>query len=165
MNVEFYENAQITHAEIANGECRSLTVSSSGREMIHKPRAVIVATGGIINGGVILGQGHAREAIFGLNIPVPENVDKWTEPEIFGKHLATRLGVRVNSNLQALDANGSIVLKNVFFAGRTLGGYDYASEKSGHGVACATGWMAGKLAAAAIKTADQPAQAASGADQ
>ena len=39
-------------------------------------------------------------------------------------------------------------MTNVFFAGRSLAGYDFATEKSGHGVALATGWKAGSLAAA-----------------
>lgn len=91
-------------------------------------------------------QGKARESIFGIEIEVPENVDEWSEPEAFGKHLFSRLGVAVNEQLNA--KNGAA--PNVFFAGRTLGGYDHAAEKSGQGVACATGHVAGKNASAYV---------------
>ena len=56
------------------------------------------------------------------------------------------MGMRVNSELKPLDAEGTEVLANVRFAGRILGGYDFAAEKSGHGVALATGRYAGMLA-------------------
>lgn len=142
MGVEIYENAQIIEAETENGICKSMTLSSTGRTTKQSAKTYVMATGGIIGGGILLDQGKAREAVFGINIPMPENVDEWSEPEIFGSHLLSRTGIKTDGNLQHSD------LKNVYFAGKTLGGYDWAAEKSGHGVACATGWHAGSLAAA-----------------
>ncbi len=143
MNVEFYENAKIISADVKDGKCASVTLSSTGRETVQTAKAYVIATGGILSGGVLLDQGKAREAIFGLDIPVPANVDEWSEPEVFGKHLISSLGVPVDANLRVRDGS----LANVFFAGRELGGYDQSAEKSGHGVAVATGRQAGKLAA------------------
>lgn len=154
LGVEFFENATVSHAEVKNNICKSITLTGAGREFIHKPKAVIVATGGIINGGIILGEGTAREAIFNLPLDVPANVDDWTDPQIYGSHLLARLGISVDSSMQAIPKDGSGKLENVFFAGRVIGGYDYAAEKSGHGVACATGWKAGVMAA---QTARGPA--------
>lgn len=144
MHVEFYENAQIISAEVKNGKCASIKLACTGRETCQEAKAFVVATGGILSGGVILGQGNAREAIFGLDIPVPTDVDEWSQPAVFGKHLISSLGVAVDADLRAKD----VALENVFFAGRTIGGYDQATEKSGHGVAIATGWCAGTKAAA-----------------
>ncbi|MBD5552867.1 MAG: anaerobic glycerol-3-phosphate dehydrogenase subunit B [Desulfovibrio sp.] len=140
-NVELFENARAVSATVNGGKCEAVRLRSSGRETEQKADAFVIATGGIIGGGVILGQGSAHEAIFGLEIPVPADVDDWSSPEIFGSHLVSRLGVKVASDLR------HAALRNVYFCGRTLGGYDYAVEKSGHGVACATGWLAGQLAA------------------
>ncbi len=140
MNVEFYENAQVIRSRTDASKCESITIHASGREFTQTAKAYVVATGGIIGGGILLGQGKATEAIFGLEIPVPANVDEWSVPELFGNHLVSRLGVETDKSLRNIN------LENVFFAGRTLGGYDYAAEKSGHGVACATGWHAGRLA-------------------
>lgn len=145
MGVEFYENAQVISATVAGNKCVDLAIHSTGRTTSQSAASYVVATGGVIGGGVILDQGKANEAIFGADIPVPEDVDKWTEPEIFGQHLISRLGVKTDNTLRIPE------LENVFFAGRTLGGYDWATEKSGHGVACSTGWQAGKLACTQAK--------------
>lgn len=140
--VEFYENARVTGSTIRDGKAESIRAYSTGREKTLAAKAFVVATGGIISGGVILGQGKATESIFGVEIPVPADVDDWSEPEVFGNHLVSKMGVKVDASLRSEE------LENVHFAGRTLGGYDYATEKSGHGVACSTGWQAGSLAAA-----------------
>lgn len=147
LGVNFFENAQVTGANVQAGMCEGVKVDATGREVVHSAKAYVIATGGVIGGGVLLGEGTAREAIFGLNLPVPPNVDDWSEPEIFGSHFLTSLGVPVNAEMRPLISLDGKNLENVFFAGRTVGGYDYASEKSGHGVALATGWKAGEMAA------------------
>lgn len=162
MGVEFYENAKVKHGETKDGKCCGIIVDAAGRDVLHKAHAYVVATGGIFNGGVLLEPGKASEAIFGIDIPVPENVEDWSEAEIFGQHLVTRLGLRVDNKLRACARDGGPILDNVHFAGRTLGGYDYASEKSGFGVAAATGWHAGNCAA---DNADAMTNKDSGGDQ
>ena len=87
--------------------------------------------------------------MFGIDITVPQDVSQWSEPKIFGNHLFSRMGVRVDRTMRPVDDAAVVRWQNVFFAGRSLGGYDYATEKSGHGVAIATGWQAGLMAAAA----------------
>lgn len=149
LNVEFYENASITGAEVKSGQCAGVKIFSAGRETLQTAGAFVIATGGILGGGVLLEQGKASEAVFGLNIPVPANVDEWSEPEVFGRHLVSSLGVAVGADMRARDVS----LANVFFAGRTIGGYDQSAEKSGHGVAIATGWRAGALAAESAQKA------------
>ncbi len=147
MDVEFFENSRVIRANVKDGQCVSVVAEASGREIEHVAKTFVVATGGTLSGGTILEQGKAREGIFGLDIKVPENVDDWTKPELLGDHIVTRLGVKVDGNMQALDENGKPCLENVYFAGRTLGGYDWTREKSGLGVAYASGWLAGRLAA------------------
>lgn len=147
LGVEFYENAKVKRGETRDGKCAGLTVNAAGRDVLHQAKSYVVATGGIFNGGTLLEPGKAREALFGIDIPVPENVEDWSEPEIFGQHLISRLGLKVDERLRACAKDGSAILDNVHFAGRTLGGYDYASEKSGFGVAAVTGWLAGNYAA------------------
>lgn len=153
LGTEFFENARIIGSASQDGLCEKLVVMAAGREVMHRAHAFVIATGGILSGGVELSQGKAREAVLGLDIPVPENVDEWTNPKIFGKHLLTSLGVPVDGDMRAKDGP-----KNVFFAGRTIGGYDYAAEKSGHGVSLATGWKAGGMAAK-VAEASKPAGA------
>lgn len=153
LDVEFFENGKIVKAEVKDGLCAGLTERSTTREIIHHAKAVVVATGGIISGGLTLTEGKAVETVFGLEINVPEDVEQWTEPEIFGSHPVAKMGVTVDKDMRPLDNSGKACLDNVFFAGRTIGGYDYASEKSGYGVAVATGWLAGRNAAEVVKGA------------
>lgn len=69
-------------------------------------------------------------------------MEERSESNVFGAHTFTKFGVEVNNKLQAVDKKGNVLFKNVFFAGNTLGNYDFPTEKSGYGVACATGYTA-----------------------
>lgn len=165
LGVEMVENANVIGAGMAEGQCHSLDISSTGRNYAVKARSFVVATGGILGGGIQLEAGRARERIFGLDLPMPQDVGAWTEPEIFGTHVVSGLGVSVDDKLHPLDANGALALENVFFAGRTLAGHDPAVEKSGYGVALATGWQAGLAAAELAGATRHSGDAATGGEQ
>lgn len=149
--VEFYENAQVSAPEVKERKCLGVVVSSSGKNFVHKPQSVVVATGGVLNGGIILGEGVAKENVFGIELPVPANVDEWTSREIFAEQPLAKVGVKVDASMRPVDGQNAQILENVFFAGQTLGGYDYTREKSGQGVAISTGWVAGCNAADVAK--------------
>ena len=100
-----------------------------------------------MGGGFASEPGVAREAIFGLplclpNGGVPDDPTDWSDPDIFGSHPFAMMGVAVDDALRPVDDTGAPRLENVHFAGRSLGGYDFSTEKSGNGVALATGWHA-----------------------
>ncbi|MBD5539140.1 MAG: anaerobic glycerol-3-phosphate dehydrogenase subunit B [Desulfovibrio sp.] len=165
LGVELVENANVIGAGVAEGKCLSLDISSTGRSYSTKARAYVLATGGILGGGVLLEPGRAVERVFGLDLALPADVTDWTEPEIFGSQAVSKVGVRVDDKLRPLDANGALALENVFFAGRTLGAHDPAVEKSGYGVALATGWQAGLAAAELAGAARHSGDAATGGEQ
>lgn len=142
-------------AETSGKTCTALVAEASGQERRHAARAFVGATGGILGGGIWLEPGRATESAFGIDIAVPQDVTQWSEPEIFGRHLFSHLGVRVDRAMRPVDAAAAVRWQNVFFAGRSLGGYDFATEKSGHGVAVATGWQAGRMAATAAAGENQ----------
>ena len=146
--VEFYENAEAKSAKIENGSCASVTSVATNRVVEHAPGAVVLATGGVLSGGLALDQGSCVEPVFGIPIPVPADVEEWSSRDVFGRHLISSLGLKTDSSLRPVAEGGEALMDNVFVAGRTLGGYDYAREKSGAGVAVATGWLAGENAAA-----------------
>lgn len=145
-NFEFVENARIIRAEMSGNKCSALIARGSGREYRHKAGFFIMATGGILGSGITLQAGKAYESIFGIDLLMPENVDDWSSPDLFGKHMFATLGVTTDDLLRPLDAHGNLFSDNVYFCGRTLGGYDFAVEKSGHGVALATGVQAARNA-------------------
>ena len=148
-NFELVENCTALRAETSGKTCTALVVEASGQERHHAARAFVTATGGILGGGMTLEPGQCWDSVFGIDITVPQDVSQWSEPKIFGNHLFSRMGVRVDRTMRPVDHAAVVRWQNVFFAGRSLGGYDDATEKSGHGVAIATGWQAGLMAAAA----------------
>ncbi|GHV50195.1 hypothetical protein FACS1894168_1000 [Deltaproteobacteria bacterium] len=145
--VDFVENATITRAETNGKECLSLVTSLPDRERFYSAPSFIIATGGLFSAGIQTKPGEARESIFDLPLPVPPVQDDWSRPEFFGRdsHPFASLGVSVNKLLQPVDKKGNALFTNVHFVGRALGGYDFAAEKSGSGVALATGHFAGNL--------------------
>ena len=147
LGVHFVENATITRAVTENGRCQALVTSLPDREREYRASSFIIATGGLFSEGVKTRPGEAVEAIFKLSLPVPAVQDDWSRLEFFGHdgHPFASFGVAVNGRLNPVGNGSKSLWDNVHFVGRSLGGYDFASEKSGSGVALATGHFAGML--------------------
>lgn len=146
--VRVVENVEVTGALVTGKRCMALLSTAEGKERAHEGTSFILATGGIMGGGIITEPGKATEGIFGLPIEAPADPAAWSGPDIFDTHVFARLGVRVNARLLPVDKYHGEILQNVHFAGRSLAGYDFASEKSGNGVALVTGWHAAQQVAA-----------------
>jgi glycerol-3-phosphate dehydrogenase subunit B len=63
-------------------------------------------------------------------------------PDYFGHQPAARLGVAVDDSLRATDSEGNVIYENVRVAGATMAGSEPWREKSGNGIALATGFAA-----------------------
>ncbi len=146
LNVQFIENCNVQRANIKNNKCVSLTALhnniAGALETEYYADKYIIATGGVIGGGIITTPFKAYETIFNIDIDSPERVEDRSEQNVFGNHMFAKFGVNVNNKLQALDKQGNVLYENVYFAGNTLGNYDFPTEKSGYGVACSTGYTA-----------------------
>ncbi len=141
-NVRIIENATIMGAEISQGRCLALIAQAEGVAHSYEAASFIIASGGILGGGIYTKPGKAYESILNIDLEMPAKVEEWASNDAFGSHAFTKMGVRVNEHLQPVDRQGKVLVENVYFAGRTLGGYDFATEKSGNGVAVATAWRA-----------------------
>ena len=136
------ENTHITGARLSGSRCMALVAKGSDKERELKARTFIIASGGFFGGGHRTAPGVASEGIFGLSLDAPTSVQDWSAPDIFAPQPFAALGVRVDSRMAPVSAKGVPLMDNVFFAGRALAGYDFVLEKSGHGVAVATGYCA-----------------------
>lgn len=144
-HVDFYWNCEIKKVDIGFEECRGLTaVAVNGRELNFQAKNYILATGGILGGGIKLGIKEAKERVF--NLPVRGDIGVH-DIDFFAKQPYVFTGLKVTPLLQPKDYQGRIVFRNVFITGRNLYGYDPFVEKSGNGVALVTGYLAGVLAA------------------
>ena len=152
--VDMVENARITGADCDGRRCAALVAETACGLRRFAARAFVMATGGFMGGGFLSSPGEAREAVFGLPVlqadgaPLPRRPEDWSDRDIFGNHAFASAGVMVDAAMSPLRLDGMPALDNVFFAGRSVGGYDFASEKSGNGVAVATAWRAALSACA-----------------
>ncbi|MDR1488960.1 MAG: anaerobic glycerol-3-phosphate dehydrogenase subunit B [Desulfovibrio sp.] len=144
LSVPVFDNIEISGAMVENGRCLWLETQNDGKRA-YPAESFIIATGGVFGNGINTFPGKAFESIFKLPLSMPEKTEEWSEPLFFASkpHPFARMGVAVNKELHPVDETGAQMLDNVFFAGKTLGGYDFASEKSGSGVALCTGRFAG----------------------
>lgn len=153
-DVDMVENALVTEAECDGKHCAALVAETACGRRRFAAKAFVMATGGFMGGGFLSSPGEAREAVFGLPVLqadgslLPARPEDWSDQNIFGNHAFASAGVMVNAAMSPLRIDGTPALNNVFFAGRSVGGYDFASEKSGNGVAVATAWRAALSACA-----------------
>jgi glycerol-3-phosphate dehydrogenase subunit B len=146
--VEFQLGYPVTGALQEGKKCTGIKIeTASGRVQVKRAQSYVLATGGILGGGLKVKPGGITEEIFQIKI---EMLQEMSNQDFFapqGQPLS-RTGIRVNGLLQPVGAQGEPLLTNVFAAGKNLTGYDPFVEKSGNGVAlvsgCAAGWLAGK---------------------
>ncbi|HIZ89461.1 MAG: anaerobic glycerol-3-phosphate dehydrogenase subunit B [Mucispirillum sp.] len=146
LDIKFIENCNVQRAVIENGKCKSLFALhnniAGALETEYSADKFIIATGGVIGGGIASTPDKVYEKIFNIEIKSPASVEERSDKNVFGSHIFTKFGVNVNNKLQVIDSSGSPLYDNVFFAGNTLSDYDFPTEKSGYGVACSTGYTA-----------------------
>ena len=143
--VSIIEQANVVGAVLAGECCQAIITRNADRERQYTAASVIVATGGFFGGGLTAQPGRAWEPIFNLPVAVPEVQEDWGNEKLFSGAAQpfAKFGIAVDAAMRPVDAAGKILLANVHFAGKNLAGYDYCFEKSGNGVALASGYTAG----------------------
>lgn len=145
--VTIIEQAHVRKAEIKDGCCKSVTTKHFGRERIYEGDDFILATGGFLGGGLLAEPQQLIEPIFGLPVASTLAAGQTAQLGLLDAGTAFQSGVRVDSDMCPIDAQGKVLLTNVHLAGNILAGYDYAGEKSGNGVAVVTAYQAVKAMA------------------
>lgn len=107
----------------------------------------VLATGGVARGGITSDRTGVTEALFDCHVDAPDRRREWATRDPLGRHPFARFGVDVDGELRPLDETGTPVYENLRAAGRVIGGFDPVAENSSGGVAVATGYAAGRLAA------------------
>lgn len=135
---------EVVSAIRKNGSCKGLALKTPSGERIHEADSFVLATGGLFGGGLRAQHDRIVEPIFNLPVAQPEGRKAWFRDELLGRgsHPISKAGVRTNSRLNPVDEKGRVVLENLFAVGSILGDHDPTREKSGTGVAIATGYKA-----------------------
>jgi len=145
-----YNGMQATAYESENGRVTALWSEAAARRKYHSARTFILATGGVLGGGITGDQdGNVREMVFNLPLSTPIERLDWFKPLFFDPsgHPVYQSGTRVNSILQPTNNNGRSVFANLFATGSTLAGGDFLRERSLEGIALATGFKVGEMVA------------------
>ncbi|MGE5139215.1 MAG: glycerol-3-phosphate dehydrogenase subunit GlpB [Rudaea sp.] len=141
-------NMNVTGFEAEGDRLLYLESETSARPLKHYADSFLLATGGILGGGIETDhRRNARECVLNLPLVLPDG--NWLAPHFFepNGHPIFRSGVRVNERFQPLDLAGAPVYRNVFAAGALLSDADPIRERSLEGIALATGFAAGRFAA------------------
>jgi glycerol-3-phosphate dehydrogenase subunit B len=121
---------------------------AAAREQRHTAQRWVLATGGIMGGGLRADHsGAVLETALGLPVRAPAGRADWFAQRFLDEagHPVYQAGVAADDRLRPLDAAGRVVYENVAVAGSALAGYDPIREGCLEGVALATGYAAGQL--------------------
>ncbi len=145
MGVRLELNMQVIGFHAKKDRVLWIETETSGRPLKHRAEKFLLATGGILGGGIDTDHtGKVWETIFDLPLAMPRQRGEWFRARFFDPvgHPIFRAGVPVNSQFQPIDANGARVFANVWAAGNLLAHCDSILERSLEGVALATAYAA-----------------------
>ncbi|WP_236639257.1 anaerobic glycerol-3-phosphate dehydrogenase subunit GlpB [Pelosinus sp. UFO1] len=144
IGVRIVEQATVAKSIVEADKCVAVVTEGIDRERTYYAKSFILANGGFYGGGLLAEPGKVIEPIFNLPVEAPEDHEMWANYSLFSNEAQpfAKLGLEVDEKMRPLDADGKVILNNVFVAGRNLRGYDYSFEKSGNGVAIASGYQA-----------------------
>ena len=144
LGVRIVEQAFVARSIVENGICTAVVTAGIDRERTYYAKSFILANGGFYGGGLIAEPGSAIEPIFNIPVAAPSDHELWANSALFSNEPQpfAKIGIDVDEKMRPLDEAGHVVVTNVFIAGRNLRGYDFCFEKSGNGVALASGYQA-----------------------
>ncbi|MCP4427841.1 MAG: glycerol-3-phosphate dehydrogenase subunit GlpB [Chloroflexi bacterium] len=124
-----------------------VATETSARPLKHRARHFLLATGGILGGG-LAGEmnGRVRETIFNLPVTAPQKRNDWFRASFLDPqgHPVFAGGVAVGADFRPINGDGQPIYNNLWAAGGLLAHSDPIRERSLEGTAVATGIMAGK---------------------
>jgi len=144
-----FDGMEAIGSEHENGRVTAVFTESAGRPRQHRYQQVVLATGGLLGGGIVTNHlGEVCEVIFNLPLQTPENRLGWFRRDFADKqgHPIYRSGVNVNAQFQPTNGDtNQAIYENLYAAGNTLAGFDALRERSFDGLALATGYVVGNL--------------------
>lgn len=143
MGVRIEINADVIGFHAEGDRVLWIESESSGRPLKHRAEKFILATGGILGGGINSDHtGKVWEVVFNLPVVAPRERAHWFRARFFDSagHPIFRAGVSVNHDFQPINAHGARVYANVWAAGNILAHCDSIRERSLEGIALTTAY-------------------------
>ncbi len=147
---------EATGSEMKEQQVISLSAKGPRRRVEIRPKVVVLASGKYIGGGLYATEHGLKETVFNLmtvtesfysahDMRPPHHTSILAVSsdghEVFGS------GLSIDTTFRPVDMTDHATAHNLFAAGSILAGYNYATEKSGLGVALVSGHIAGSNAA------------------
>jgi glycerol-3-phosphate dehydrogenase subunit B len=136
---------EATGSATEDGTVTAVNSMIPGRTVAHRADHYILATGGILGGGITTDyQGNISETVFGLPLSAPGNHTEWFHLDFLDRrgHPIYRSGINVNNRLQPLNGKTAPLYDNLFAVGTTLAHAEVIRERSFEGVAISTAYAA-----------------------
>jgi glycerol-3-phosphate dehydrogenase subunit B len=141
------DGTQVISAEIQDHVIQTVWSEAAARPMPHRARQFVLATGGILGGGIRLEpDGRLREVVMDLGLTGRNGEKDWLTRSFLGSggHPIFSYGVKVDKDFRPVDESGRLLLRNLYVAGATLAGCDPIHELSLEGIALVSGYLAGR---------------------
>jgi glycerol-3-phosphate dehydrogenase subunit B len=143
-----YDGQEALRADSEGGRITAVYTESAARERPHRAQNYLLATGGILGGGITTDHlGHTREVVFNLPLHAPDGRENWFKRRFLDAegHPIYQSGVPVNNRFQPVNGGAEPIYANLFAAGGTLAHCEPIRERSLEGVALVTAFKAAKV--------------------
>jgi glycerol-3-phosphate dehydrogenase subunit B len=120
-----------------------VVVQSGGGPRTYSAGSVLLATGGVLHGGLVARQnGRIVESVFDLPIQSPPTRREWTTEMPLGAQPYASCGVRVDATMKPISDEGVPYFSNLYAAGGLVAAGDRATEGSRQGIDLLTAYLA-----------------------
>jgi glycerol-3-phosphate dehydrogenase subunit B len=138
-----FNGMEVSNFSFSGNEVQSVWSESAAKQLAHPGKTFILATGGILGGGITINQdGYAQETIFNLPIDISNDRSHWFEKDYLSErsHAIFKTNVQANHSFQPVDTQGEVIYKNLYTIGSQSANCDPVRERSLEGIALATGF-------------------------
>jgi glycerol-3-phosphate dehydrogenase subunit B len=129
----------------SGGQIEAVLSLAAARQLVHPADRFILATGGILGGGLYANaDGSLVETA--LRLPIQPLAEARFQPKFLdprGQPIF-RAGLIVNEAMKPVNENNQPLFDNLQAIGGALGGCDPLRERCLEGIALCTGWKAGQ---------------------
>jgi glycerol-3-phosphate dehydrogenase subunit B len=145
--VEIIEGATVVGRVDARTKGKSVdgvVLQTSGRPRPLTAASVILATGGVLHGGLLArANGRIQESVFDLPV-VFDDSDRsaWVSDSVFSAQPYARYGLRVDGKLRPTNLRGEVMFDNLHAVGGILADADRTAEGSRQGIDLASAYRA-----------------------
>jgi len=144
-----FSGTQVTGFESDNNRITMVQSDAAARPINHRADRYVIATGGILGGGIATGDdGELEERILHLPCVGPTSRLEWFTPKFLdlNGHPVFMAGVVADSELRPIDPDDRVLYSNLHVVGTILAGGDYLRERSMDGVDLVSAYRIGRSA-------------------